>query len=112
MTTQPEPAVGLYANAYVGSDCHPYEIVRVVSQRCIEVREVDAVLADDWAPDIVAGGFAGHCANNQSQRWVYSTNTDHQVIKLRRRKDGLWYSAHGWPHRIAAEPRRFHDYNF
>jgi len=100
----------LYANLMMWSDVHPYEIVRVVSDKCMEIRAMDAVLVDDFFPETVPGGFVGHVTNNTKQAYTF-TKTDQQPIKIRKRKDGQWYSKYG-RHAIHAQPIRFHDYNF
>lgn len=100
-----------YANLYLYSDVRPYEIVRRVSDKTIEVRELDAELNADWTPEIVSGGFSGHCTNQNSQQWTFRSNPDAPVVRVRLRKDGQWHSAYG-RHVIQPEPRRFYDFNF
>lgn len=101
----------MFANLVLWSDIEPFEVVRVVSDKCMEVRAMNAELSPEWSPVVVAGGFAGHCTNNNQQRWTYATNPDAPVFKIRLRKDGRWYSQYG-RHRISETPERFHDYNF
>jgi len=100
-----------HANHSGWSDVHPYEIVRVVSPKTIEIRVMDAELDENWKPEIIAGGFAGHCTNQGSQKWVYKSNPEYTVIRARQRKDGHFYSANG-RHILSKSPRKFHDYNF
>jgi hypothetical protein len=99
-----------YANLYMWSDAFPYEIVRRVSEFCLEIRAMDAVLADTFTPNVAPGGFCGHTTNNNQQDWTF-LRTECKPIKIRKRKDGQWYSKYG-RHVIQAEPIRFHDYNF
>lgn len=100
-----------HANFHGYSDKHPYEIVKVVSPRTLEVRLVDAELDPSWKPEIIKGGFCGHTVNNHSQKWLYNANTNNPTIRIRRRKDGYYYSATG-RHALATAPSKFHDYNF
>ena len=100
-----------HANHSGWSDMHPYEIVRVVSPKTIEIRVMDAELDENWKPEIVSGGFAGHCTNQGDQRWAYKSNPEYPVIRARQRKDGHFYSANG-RHFLSTKPRKFHDYNF
>lgn len=100
-----------YANQSGWSDVHPFEIVRVVSPKTIEVRQMDAERDPDFEPEFVAGGFAGHCTNQHKQTWLYRSNPDNPVVRARLRKDGLYHSASG-PHSLSTEPRKFYDYNF
>lgn len=106
-----KPEVGKFANHAGYTDWHPYEIVRIVSDKTIEIREMASKLDPDWKPDIIPGGFAGHCVNNNSQEWIYESKPDGLVTKARLHKDGRWYSSQG-RHVIMDKPRRFHDYNF
>lgn len=100
-----------HANFSGYSDVHPYEIVKVVSPKTIEVRLVDAELDPAWKPEVIAGGFAGHTVNNGSQKWIYKSNQNNRPIRLRKRKDGYFYSA-GGRHVLSNAPEKFYDYNF
>ena len=100
-----------HANHSGWSDMHPYEIVRVVSPKTIEIRVMDAELDENWKPEIISGGFTGHCTNQGDQRWAYKSNPEYPVIRARQRKDGRFYSANG-RHFLSTKPRKFHDYNF
>jgi hypothetical protein len=111
MTATTTPAATMYANLYMWSDVHPYEIVRVVSAKCMEVRSMTAELAADWKPSIAVGGFSGHCTNQNEQEWTFASDPDAPVIRIRLRKDGRWHSKYG-RHKVEATPERFHDYNF
>ena len=100
-----------HANKSGYSDVEPYEIVRVVSPKTIELRYMDAELDKDWKPEIIVGGFSGHCTNQRSQKYSYKSNPDHGVMRARLRKDGYFHSAYG-RHHLNTEPYKFYDYNF
>ena len=99
-----------YANNKGYSDIHPYEIVKVISDKTIEIREMDSKELP-WKRDWHEGGFAGHLANQNKQKWDIKPNEKNKPIKARLRKDGYFHSNVG-KHYIEAEPRRFYDYNF
>lgn len=99
-----------YANEYGYSDVTPYEIVRRVTDKTIEVREMDAVLAPGWKPEFIPGGFAGHCINQSSQEWVYTSRPEAPVIRIRLTKKG--WAHKGSRFKLADKPRKFYDYNF
>tara|TARA_S200002703_G_scaffold123831_1_gene109819 strand:+ start:558 stop:1040 length:483 start_codon:yes stop_codon:yes gene_type:complete len=99
-----------YANNSGYSDMHPYEIVSVISDKTIEIREMDSEELP-WKRDFHEGGFFGHTANQDKQKWDIKSNEKNQTFKARLRKDGYFHSNMG-KHYIEAEPRRFHDYNF
>lgn len=101
-----------YASMIGWTDVHPFEIVRVISESTIEVRAMDAVLDPNWKPEFVVGGFAGHCTNQHSQKWVYSSNQDAEVVRIRRSKKKGWADKYGQRYMLLAAPRKFHDYNF
>lgn len=98
----------VYANQYGYSDVHPYEVVRVISDTTIEVRAMNAVRDPNWKPVFHAGGFSAHCSNQNEQRWVYESDTDAPVRRIRKSKKG-WAKG---TFTISAEPVRFYDYNF
>ncbi|QDP67030.1 MAG: hypothetical protein Unbinned4497contig1000_4 [Prokaryotic dsDNA virus sp.] len=100
-----------HANFHGYSDKQPYEIVRVISPRTLEVRLLDAELDPTWKPETVKGGFSGYTVNNHQQKWLYNTNAKNDTVRIRRRKDGYYYSSIG-RHALATAPSKFHDYNF
>jgi|TARA_R110000824_G_scaffold18640_4_gene73465 hypothetical protein len=102
-----------HANNHGYSDVHPYEITRVVSSKTIEIRSMDAERSEGWKPNFVAGGFAGHCTNNdnQSNAWKIQSNPAGHVMRARLQKDGSWKSAYG-RHVLSSSATKHHDYNF
>ena len=100
-----------FANHIGYSDVTPYEIIRVVSPRCIEVREMDAKLADGQKPEIIPGGFSGHCTNQRELKYDITSNESNRVVRLRFGKKG-WKAATGERFAVDAAPIRFYDYNF
>jgi hypothetical protein len=99
-----------YANMFGWSDVYPFEIIRVVSDKTIEVRAMLAEKDPDWKPEIISGGFAGHCTNQNDQTYTYKSCDEGQVLRVRLGKKG-WKSAMG-KHVISEQPRKFYDYNF
>lgn len=100
-----------FANLVLFSDVKPYEIVRVISDKTIEIREMNAERDSSWKPEFAAGGFVAHCKNQKDQKHVIVSDERNPVIRARLRKDGKFYSAYG-KHVLADEPRYFYDYNF
>jgi len=105
------PYTALYANNICYSDAYPYEIVRIISAKTIEVREMDTERDPNWKPEIIPGGFSGHCTNQDEQRWTYKSNPERPVKRIRLNKRG-WQDKYGSRFYLSNEPRRFHDYNF
>ena len=105
-----EPFTYGYANHIGWTDVNPYEIVKVISNKTIEIREMKSEKLP-WKAEWVEGGFAGHCTNQRDQKWDIISDDDIPVIRARLRKDGYYHSAHG-KHLLGEEPRKFYDYNF
>lgn len=97
------------------SDVDPYEVVRVVSERTLEVREMKATLLNgpsSGEPDALQfspGGFCGHMSG--TQRWDIQPDPERPVIRIRKGKRG-WKSAGGSMFQLGDKPRKFYDYNF
>jgi hypothetical protein len=106
------PRVGAYANRKLWTDVDPFEIVKVISEKCLEVRPMGAVLNPEWKPEFYAGGFFGHTANNHSQEWIYSRQPEAATIRIRKHKNGTWKDSSGMRFNISLTPCKFHDYNF
>jgi len=100
-----------YMNLCGYSDVEPYEVIRVVSEKAVDVRAMKAELDPSWEMDWKPGGFAGHVANNSGQKWIVEPNPEGEVLRVRLRKNGQWHSKLG-RHVPADEPRKFFDYNF
>lgn len=100
-----------YANHIGYSDVNPFEIVRKISEKTIEIRAMNADRDSSWKPDFVAGGFCGTVVNQRDQRWVISSNPDARVVRIRFGKLG-WKDASGRRYQLSNEPVKFYDYNF
>jgi hypothetical protein len=93
------------------SDLVAFEVVRIVSDKCIEIREMTAVKGD-WKPEWEVGGFSGVCVNQHEQKWETSSNEANPVIKVRLQKSGKWQDANGNKYKPTAKPVHFYDFNF
>lgn len=99
-----------YMNLHLYSDIKPFEVVRRISDKTLEIREMTAILDSDFKPEIEAGGFVGHCTNQREQRYSYKPNENATIIRCRLTKKG-WKSVCG-THKPSENPKRFYDYNF
>lgn len=100
-----------YANHHGYTDVTPYEVVRVISDKTIEIREMNATLVEGWKPEFTPGGFAAHCLNNYDQSYNYFSSPESPVIRARKHKNGKWKSKFG-EHILSDKPLKFYDYNF
>ena len=101
-----------YANHISWSDIEPFEVVKVISDKTIEIREMDAELDNTWKPDFIVGGFAAHCANQREQRWNIKSNETYPTIRIRLSKNRGWRDSNGRKFVLSESPRKFYDYNF
>lgn len=108
---------GEYMTQTMYSDQQPWKVIgRSKSGSTVTLQAVEVRLADDWKAEIVPGGFAGHCTNNDTQRYVY-VGLLPCTTKVRLRKsrycgsDKLWASPQAGEF-VANGAVRHHDYNF
>lgn len=101
-----------YANHYGYSDVHPFEVVKVISDKTIEVREMDAERDESVKLEWAMGGFAGHCINQRDQKWFIKSNPNNPVIRIRLSAKKGWQDKHGRRFGLSDKPVRFYDYNF
>lgn len=101
-----------FANHYGYSDVNPHEIVRWVSNKTIEIREMNAERDPSYKPEMVLGGFSAVCLNQDEQKWLITSNPKASVFRIRLRKNGYWYDAHGRRYGLSDRPTKFYDYNF
>ena len=101
-----------FASQHLYSDVEAWEIVKVVSEKCIEVRRMDTEHSIDHLEQI-PGGFAGHVVNQQDQKVTYTSNPENAVIRIRRRKGSeTQWGYKGARFTLREQPYAFYDYNF
>jgi hypothetical protein len=101
-----------FANQYGYSDVYPFEVVKVISDKAVEVREMEAERDESVKLEWVVGGFAGHCTNQRDQKWFITSNEGNPVVRIRLSKSGVWKDKHGRKFDLNDKPVRFYDYNF
>jgi len=102
-----------YANRSGYTDVEPYEVVRVVSDICVEVRAMKTVQTK-FPSDFHAGGFVGHYSDNRSgQEYDYFPNEEAKPFKIRWSKaNRQWQLGKHMRFSMADKPYKFYDYNF
>jgi hypothetical protein len=100
-----------YANHCMYSDVDPYEVVRVISDKTIEIRPMKAERDNSVKLEFHVGGFSAHCSNQKQQKWIITSDETAPIKRIRLGKRG-WKDAHGGRYNLADKPRKFHDYNF
>lgn len=106
-----------YANEFLFSDAKPWEVVEVLSDTRLLVREMKATLkekaAKALAESFVPGGFFGH-RNNSCQEWDYESVPENPICEIRMHKDGKYYlpNCKGSRFILSDHPYKWYDYNF
>lgn len=101
-----------YANHIGYSDVNPFEIVRRISDRTIDVREMEATRDESVKLEFHAGGFSAHCSNQRDQRWHITSDESAPITRIRLQKSGDWKDKHGRRFSLSDHPIKFYDYNF
>jgi hypothetical protein len=101
-----------FANHYGYSDVNPYEVIKVISDKTIEIREMSAKRDESVKLEFHVGGFSAHCSNQNQQKWFIDTDVSRPVIRIRLSKSGVWKDKHGRKFYLDDKPVRFYDYNF
>ena len=99
-----------YANRHGYSDVEPVEILRAISAKTLDVREMKAsenLVKLSFTP----GGFVGHFEHHK-QDYEITSDTAAVTYRIRLNKKGQWLDKHGRSHVLADRPRKFYDFNF
>jgi hypothetical protein len=100
-----------YCNFHGYSDVTPFEVVQVISDQTVVVREMDAVIDPDWKMEAHVGGFMAHVVNNGG-KWNITSNENNFTTRARWSKaKGRWQTKYGRMV-MANQPNKFYDYNF
>ena len=114
ITAENKP-VKAFANFSGWSDIEPFEVVKVCTENKVVIRSMQAERAEGWKPEIVSGGFAGHCTNNNDQRkaWDISSDEEGRLVTIRWSKAKLrWQCADGSRYFMSDQPVKKYDFNF
>ena len=106
---------GEYMTQTMYSDTTPWKVIGRTATT-VKLQEVLVERDPNWKPEIVPGGFAGHCTNQDEQTWLYAglgqQTTTVRLVKSRYYgSDKLWRSPQAGEF-IANGARRKYDYNF
>ena len=90
------------------SQSYPWvEVARTA--KTVRLAKVEVKADPDWKPEIIPGGFCGHCVNQGDQTWVFDkiSETNRRIIRMTKK---------GWAHHGVrfreGQAREFYDYNF
>lgn len=102
--------VGEGATVNLWSDKHAATIIRI-TKSSITVRLDKAILDPDFKPEIIPGGFAGHCTNQNEQTYKYEPDEKGTEYTFRWSKKFCRYGTPGNP-TLSKGRHEFYDYNF
>lgn len=98
------------------SACTVIEFKKTKSSRYVIVQVDKAKMKESFKPEIISGGFLGHCVNNNEQEYDYERDSEGQTFKFTLRKNGSWVmsgsSIKNGTRLSIGFRRKFHDYNF
>lgn len=85
----------------------PHEVLRVLSHRTLEIREMACDLANGWRPRWIMG----HCVNQDEQEWTIAPDPQAVTFRIRWSKKYGWRDREGNVYRLGSEPARWHRYD-
>ena len=95
----------LYSDAYAGT-------VVKVTKSTVTVQKDKATLDPNWKPEMVAGGFAGHCTNQNEQTYTYERNENGETVTFRWSDKYEGYRNNKMGYVLTKGRREFYDYNY
>lgn len=105
--------LGMGATMHGYTDAYAYTVIdRNATGTVLTLQRDRAILSEDFKPEFISGGFAGHVANNRAQTYRYERDPQGETVKVRLRKDGRFYAAGASRPVTLGKRYEFHDYNF
>lgn len=94
-----------FANNYLFSDVDPFEVIKVISDKTIEVRSLIAIrnFEVEWIGSEVQNKF--------DQEWIFKQDPNAAIIRLHKRKDGNYYKG-DLKFVLSDYPIKRYDYRF
>lgn len=109
------PEVGMGATIHHYSDKEACTIVRITNAgKTIHVQKDIATINPNFKPAIDAGGFVGHCTNQDDQNYTYERNPEASIYVFSLRKNGKYVEAKSknGSKLTIGERKEFYDYNY
>lgn len=101
---------GRYFREIGYSQSYPWVEVKRTAQT-ITLHKVMVEPDPEWKPNILPGGFCGHCDNQHEQTWLYGGVDAANVKTIRLTKGDRW-THRGVVFQETDGPYEFYDYNF
>lgn len=97
-----------YFTQYGHSQSYPWVELRRTA-KTVTLQKVNVQKDPDWTPNIIPGGFAGHCDNQHEQTWLFKDIDEGYQRTIRLTKNGWMGNGEKFRENVA---REFYDYNF
>jgi len=96
------------------TDCKAGTITEISkSGKAITFKVDNAKLSPDFKPEVVLGGFVGHCTNQDKQTYTYTPDEHGIQYTAKLSTNGRWYVGGKKGLRVLVGVRNtFYDYNF
>lgn len=99
---------GAGATLVLGTDRFAYTIIAVTNNTVTLQRDKATRIT---TPEIIPGGFAGHCANNDAIEYSYERDPDGETVKCHWSNKLSRFVCQGYTSVIAGRHEKY-DYNF
>ena len=109
-----DPQIGDKAHVLYYSDIKPCTVIKR-TKKFVWVQSDNYKLAEGERPNIIPGGFAGHCTNQRSLKYEFTRNHKGSIYKFGFRENGRWCQCGDHcsnPTTLGKGWRAFYDYNF
>jgi hypothetical protein len=107
MTATDTPKVGDGATIMGWTDMTPATVIHVSpSGKTVRLQIDKSQLSADWKPQILPGGFSGHCI------YTYERDPAGAIMSVRLRKGGRWMVTNSSNRVKFGVRHKFYDYNF
>ncbi len=93
------------------SDAHAYTVVKV-TKTSVTIQRDKAIKDPNFKPEIVPGGFAGHCTNQDKQTYTYERDENGQLETFRYSKKWGRFQQPKAGRYLTPGRHEFYDYNF
>lgn len=99
---------GEYVTEIGYSQSYPWKVIKRTAHTVTVVPVLHA-RDPEWKPEIIPGGFAGHCTNQRQQTWLYAGIDESSPRTLRWGKRGLTHKGVCY---VEGRADYHYDYNF
>lgn len=101
-----------HVSEYLYTDIRAYEIVKVVSDKTLEIRPMKSKHSCANL-EFTPGGFSGHFQNQRNQEVAYESDPEAPTMRIRKKRGSLEsWGAGRVQFGLTTEPHAFHDFNF